>query len=230
VRFLVTGGALLAAAAVAQAQTKLSPPSKMALVQAQCAGHCTCGADADCGAAGTCTGGLCTAGDGARVACNADTDCAAGRTCPPVYGPCSPAFRVTSGTLTLRGAKEPAPTRDPKQNNPGEVRLVGVTKGAAPFTGTLDADVVLKTTFGTDANGNCALNASQLVVDRALSATLACKGGKCKGRLVQFARLPKPCADVSIVSELVSATVRDDTGVPLATVGLAIPAGKADAP
>jgi len=220
--------AVLAAAARAQ-PTKPSAPSRFSLVQAQCAGRCTCAADADCGTAGTCGGGTCSAGEAARTACNADTDCAPTRTCAPAPGPCSSLFRMTAGSVTLRSAKQPAPTRDPKLNNAGDVRLVGVTRGGAPFTGTLGASVVYKTTFGTDTNGNCVLDALQIATE-SLTATLACRNGKCVGRLVQIAALPKQCADVAITSEFVSTTVKDESGAALATAGLAIPAGRADAP
>ena len=222
--------ALAALAATVPAQpTRPSPPSRLSLVQAQCAGHCTCAADADCGTPGTCTGGTCSAGEAARTGCNADTECAPARTCAPAPGPCSSLFRMTTGSVTLRGAKQPAPTRDPSQNNAGDVRLVGVTRGGTPFTGTLAASVVYKTTFGTDANGNCVLDGLQIATE-SLTATLACRTGKCKGRLTQIASLPKQCADVAITSEFVSTTVRDEAGAALAAAGLAIPAGRADAP
>lgn len=208
---------------------KPSPPSRMALVQAQCAGHCACAVDADCGQEGTCTTGVCTAGDPARVGCNADAECAPAFGCTPAPGPCSQTARFAGGTLILRGLKQPAPTRDPSQNDAGEIRLSSVSVGAEPYTGTLAASVVYKTTFATDVNGNCALNAFQIAVE-ALTGRVDCKNGKCRGHLMQIAALPKQCADVAIVNELMSAVVRDPRGAPLATVGLLIPAGKADAP
>jgi hypothetical protein len=107
--------------------------------------------------------------------------------------------------------------------------LTGVTLNGAAFSGTLNGEVVLKTTFGTDANGNCALNLLQISTPSELGP-LACRNGKCKGRLLQFAALPKTCADVTITSEFVAANVRDGNGALVATAGLVIPAGKSDAP
>ena len=208
---------------------KTSPPSRLSMVQAQCAGHCTCGVDADCGTGGSCGAGFCTAGDAARKACNGDADCAASRTCALAPGPCAPTFVVGGGTVVLRGAKQPSPTRDPSQQNAGQMTLTGLTQNGAPYSGTLAGEVILKPTFGTDANGNCALNAFQMALPSETS-TLTCKNGKCKGRILPAFALPKTCADVSITIELVSITIRDGSGAAVASAGLFIPAGKSDAP
>ncbi len=150
---------------------------------------------------------------------------------PP--GPCS-AFRFASGSALLRSARQPAPTcprtgSDPSENNTGEARLDGVSSAGAAFTGSLPVEVVLKTTFGSDPNGTCALAGVQIETV-SLVGTLACKAGRCRGRLVAFACLPKPCADTPIASELTSLVVKDAAGNPLATPGTVLAPAKSDAP
>jgi len=151
---------------------------------------------------------------------------------PP--GPCSRAFAFTTGVAVLRGnIKEPAPTC-PKTNNPTEtkvglVKMAGVAKSGAPFTGQLMVEVDLKTTFGADPDGNCSLAASQLLV-ASLTGTLDCKGGRCKGALFAIACLPKPCADTPVTTELNLLVVKDDAGAPLATPGINLVPAKSDAP
>ena len=150
---------------------------------------------------------------------------------PP--GPCS-TFRFTKGVATLRGARQPAPTcprtgDDPSENDTGDVRLDGVTNGGTSYTGTLAAEVVQKTTFGTDPNGTCSLAEVQLEV-LSLSGTLACEAGKCRGDLVALACLPKGCADTPIVSEVTSLVVKDDLGNALAAPGTVLIPAASDAP
>ena len=150
---------------------------------------------------------------------------------PP--GPCS-AFRVTTGTAILRSARQPAPTcpktgNDPSENDSGEVRLDGVAVGGTGYTGTLPAEVVLKTTFGSDPNGTCILAGVQIEVV-SLTGTLTCRAGRCRGPLVAFACLPKPCADTPITSEVTSVVVKDDAGNPLATTGIVLAPAAGDAP
>lgn len=147
----------------------------------------------------------------------------------PPPAPCAPAFAFASGTATLRSAKQPAPTRDPAGQKAGEVRLTGVTKDGGPFSGALAAEVVLRTTFGVDANGNCELARVQIEV-LSLNGAIGCRSGRCAGRLVPVAALPGHCADIAITSELVSLVVKDDAGRSLASVGIGVPAGRADAP
>lgn len=154
--------------------------------------------------------------------------------CPgPPPGPCSPLV-FTSGTATVRSARQPAPTcpktgTDPSENNTGDVVLVGVNSAGAPFTGALSVEVVQRTTFASDPNGNCVLATVQLEI-AALSGTLTCTRGRCTGRLVPLGCLPKECADTPIVSELSSLVVKDDTGQRLATPGLIVTPAPRDAP
>src|SRR5215813_5752807 len=77
-------------------------------------------------------------------------------------GPCSPNFRFTSGTVTMKSLRQPQPTC-PKTGKPTEapgasVQMRGVTKSGAAFTGSLNVSVNFKTTFGPDPNGNCELH------------------------------------------------------------------------
>jgi hypothetical protein len=184
---IVTALVLAASAAVAVAATpgKPPPPSRLSLVQAQCAG-------------------------------------------PPV-GPCSAAFGFTSGTAILTGEKEPKPAcHDPDRPKGGEVRLTGVVKNGAPFSGTLHTSVYFKATFGQDANGNCVLAGLQLSSVESLTGDLACRNGKCKGELRGAACLPGNCADALITTEFSSFTVFDDAGKALATPGTFVPPAKAD--
>jgi hypothetical protein len=174
------------AVAVAAPPQKPPPPSRLSLVQAQCAG-------------------------------------------PPV-GPCS-ALRFTSGTAILLGQKEPKPAcHAPDLPKGGEVRLLGVTKDGAPFSGTLQASVYFKATFGQDANGNCVLAGLQLSSVESLTGALSCRNGKCKGDLLGAACLPGDCADALITTEFSSFTVFDDASKALATPGTFVPPAKTDAP
>src|SRR5262245_52063146 len=106
---------------------------------------------------------------------------------PAPPGPCSPAFRFTTGTATRTSAREPVPTcpksngLDPAEAPAGDVQLKGVTKDGAAFAGTLDAWVAYKTTFGDDPNGNCELRGQQVPNLVSLIGHLACKGGRCRG-------------------------------------------------
>jgi len=147
---------------------------------------------------------------------------------PP--GPCSPSFTFTSGTAILIGQKEPSPAcHDPERAKGGEVRLAGVSKDGAAFSGTLLAQAELQTTFGKDANGNCELQNLQVRVP-SLSGELTCRNGKCKGTLLSVACLPGNCADTLITTEFISLVVQDDAGRSLATPGTFVAAAKADAP
>jgi hypothetical protein len=148
---------------------------------------------------------------------------------PP--GPCSPSFAFTSGTAILMGQKEPTPAcHDPERAKGGEVRLAGVTKDGAAFSGTLLAQAELQTTFGTDTNnGNCELQTLQVRVP-SLSGELTCRNGKCKGSLLSVACLPGTCADTLITTEFISLVVQDDAGRPLATPGTFVAPARSDAP
>jgi hypothetical protein len=155
---------------------------------------------------------------------------------------CSPSFRLSGGTATLLSSKEPVPTcpksngQDPTEAKAGEVRLTGVTKDGASFSGTLTAAVWYKTTFGDDPNGNCELRNIQVPNFASLGGSLTCKNGKCRGTLYPVQCLPKQCADVPILSELGSVVigtqsfgplvVLDDAGNALATPGTSVKPGK----
>ncbi len=151
----------------------------------------------------------------------------------PPPGPCS-TLRFARGTAILRHARQPAPTcprtgDDPSENETGEIRLDGVTTGGDRYTGTLAAEVALKTTFGTDPNGTCALAGVQIELV-SLSGTLQCRAGRCRGPLAAIACLPKACADTPITSELASLVVKDAAGIPLATPGTVLEPAPRDAP
>ena len=148
---------------------------------------------------------------------------------PP--GPCSPAFAFTSGTAILIGSKQPKPVcHEPDLPDGGEVRLAGVTKDGAAFSGTLAVRVTLKTTFSTDTNnGNCELQGLQITIE-SLLGDLACRAGKCKGALHGLACLPGSCADTLFTTEFVSLVVLDDAGRALATPGTFVTPARADAP
>ena len=150
-------------------------------------------------------------------------------TVPP--GPCSPAFSFTSGSAVLTGLKEPRPTcPGGRPAKGGQVKLAGVQKNGAPFTGTLTVSVMLKTTFAADArNGNCELSGVQIPL-KSLGGDVPCRSGKCKGDLIGIGCLPGSCADTLLTSEFVSLTVMDDAEQPLATPGTFVPPGNADVP
>jgi len=147
---------------------------------------------------------------------------------PP--GPCS-TFGFASAVAILKSQKQPGPTCPktgmPTESNGGTVQLKGVTKAGASFDGTLAAEVTLFTTFGTDPNGNCELEGTQITTP-SLLGSLACKRGKCKGTLYPIACLPKTCADTPITTEMVGLVVRDDAGNALATPGTTLAPSASD--
>src|SRR5262249_48229439 len=147
---------------------------------------------------------------------------------PP--GPCS-TMTFTRGTAVLRTEREPGPTcpktGQPTESAAGEVSLVGVAKGGAPFSGSLGVDITLKTTFGRDPNGNCSLSAIQIELP-SLMSTLTCRNGRCKGPVLPIACLEKFCADTPVTTELSSLVVHDDGGKDLARPGAVITPGKRD--
>jgi hypothetical protein len=149
---------------------------------------------------------------------------------PPA--PCS-ATTFTRGTAVLRTQREPSPTC-PKTGMPGEsaagdVTLLGVSKGGAPFTGSLPVEVTLKTTFGHDPNGNCSLSGIQIELP-SLTGTLVCRSGRCKGPLLPIACLEKLCADTPVITEFTGLVIHDDAGKDLARPGVVIAPSKTDAP
>src|SRR5262249_25879011 len=81
----------------------------------------------------------------------------------------------------------------------GSVRLTGLAKNGAPYSGNLVAEVTNQTTFGTDG-GDCELDNLQITTPT-LQGTLACKAGRCKGVVVPTACLPSQCADVPVTTE-----------------------------
>jgi len=159
---------------------------------------------------------------------------------PALPGPCSATFTFGTGTVTLKALRQPRPTC-PKTGRPdeapgGTVKLAGVTKGGAAFTGRLDAQASFKTSFGDDPNGNCELRNVVVPSFPSLLATLTCRSGKCSGTLHPVECLPAHCADTPVLSELGSVesggqsfgpvVVFDDAGKPLATPGTAVPGGR----
>jgi hypothetical protein len=147
----------------------------------------------------------------------------------PPPAPCSASFRFARGQAVLRTGKQPSPTREPSEQRAGELKLTGVTKAGAAFTGALAVEVVYKTTFSADTNTNCELAGVQIETP-SLMGTVSCRNGKCSGRLLPIAALPKHCADAGITSELVTLVVRDDGGAALAVPGTAVVPGRGDAP
>ena len=153
---------------------------------------------------------------------------------PAVPGPCSATFRFASGTVIMKSIRQPQPTC-PKTGKVteapgGTIQMKGVTKSGSAFTGSLVAKASLKTTFGSDPNGNCELREAQVPNFVSLEGTLACKNGKCKGVIYPVGCLPKQCADTPVSSELGTVVVQpqsfgpvlvlDDAGVPFATPGV----------
>jgi hypothetical protein len=154
---------------------------------------------------------------------------------PP--GPCSPNFRFASGIVVMKPIRQPQPTC-PKTGQPTEapgatLQMRGVTKSGAPFSGSLNLEVWLKTTFGDDSNGNCEFRNIQVGNFQSLIGTLACKNGTCKGTAYPVGCLPRQCADAAVLSELGSVQVTggltfgpvlvyDDAGLPFATPGTAL--------
>jgi hypothetical protein len=154
---------------------------------------------------------------------------------PAVPGPCS-TFRFASGTVVMKALRQPQPAC-PKTGNPteapgGTIKMKGVTKNGGAFSGSLAAQAFLKTTFGSDPNGNCELRELHVPNLLSLLGTLACKNGTCKGVVYPIQCVPKQCADTPIVSELGSVEVGtqsfgpilvfDDAGNPFATPGTAL--------
>lgn len=137
--------------------------------------------------------------------------------------PCAAAFAFKSGSATLTSSKQPGPTcpktGEPTESKGGDVTLLGVTKNGAPFTGALPAEVVLRTTFGTDPTGDCPFAAILPITTPSLQGTLTCANGRCKGSLHPIACLDPSCADVAVISEFVSLKVFDDAGNALAVPG-----------
>jgi hypothetical protein len=149
--------------------------------------------------------------------------------CPgPPPAPCS-SLTFASGTAILTSSKQPAPTcPGGKSPRGGQVKLDGVEKNGAPFTGTLTASGLLKSTFAPDThNGNCELSGVQLTLP-SLSANIACRGGRCRGDLIGAGCLPKTCADTLLTSEFVSLVINDDAGQPLAAPGTFVVPAKND--
>ena len=154
---------------------------------------------------------------------------------PALPGPCS-AFRFTSGTVVMKSLKQPKPTcpetGQPTEAPGGTIQLRGVTKDGAAFSGSLQAQAALKTTFGSDPNGNCELRDIQVPNLPSLQGALTCRNGTCKGVVYPIQCLPAQCADTPLVSELGTVEVGaqsfgpflvfDDAGNPLATPGTAL--------
>jgi hypothetical protein len=155
--------------------------------------------------------------------------------------PCSSTFTFTAGQVVMKSLKQPQPTC-PKTGKPteapgGTITMKGVTKSGAPFTGSLDAQVFFKTTFGADPTGNCELANLSTGNFLSLTGTVECKNGKCKGTVYPIACLSPQCADTPIFSEFGSVKVEatgqsfgpivvfDDAGNPLATPGSALAGG-----
>jgi len=138
------------------------------------------------------------------------------------FAPCAPAFAFKTGVVELSGLREPAPTCPktglPTEAKAGTVKLTGVTKNGAPFTGTLPTETQLNTTFGTSATTTCVLAGLSTGPFPSLSGDVACRNGKCRGTILPIVCLPAECADVPITTEFVSFKLMDDSGVATAVI------------
>ena len=134
------------------------------------------------------------------------------------FGPCAPEFAFRSGTVTLFGSREPAPTC-PGSSLPtqkvGTVTLKGLTMNGEAFGGVLHSQTVLKSTFGNE--GTCSLRDTQVIVP-SLTGDLTCKAGNCRGVLLQVACLPSDCVHSTITTEFVSFIVFADAMHPEAVI------------
>lgn len=151
--------------------------------------------------------------------------------CPGAV-PCLPAFAFRTGAAQLTSAKEPAPSC-PKSGKPSEtpggtVQMAGVTRDGAPYTGSLAVEVTNQTTFGSDG-GDCSLNGLQIETPTLLG-TLDCKAGRCNGKLLPSACLPRECIDAPITTEFRLLEVLDvptlEGGKAIARPGLFVAPGK----
>jgi hypothetical protein len=131
--------------------------------------------------------------------------------CPGAV-PCLPAFAFRTGAAQLTSAKEPAPSC-PKSGKPSEtpggtVQMAGVTRDGAPYTGSLAVEVTNQTTFGSRD----------------------CKAGRCSGKLLPSACLPRECIDAPITTEFRLLEVLDvptlEGGKAIARPGLFVAPGK----
>jgi hypothetical protein len=163
--------------------------------------------------------------------------CAAPPPAPPV--PCAPAFDFASGTVTLTAQKQPTPscprTADPRESPAGTIKLRGVTRDGASYSGTLFLSIEQVTSIGADTvNGTCELSGLPPIRVESLVADVACRNGTCKGTILPIACLPKTCADTPIVSEFGALTVYDTsdpaTRVAVARPGIRLVPARSDAP
>jgi len=134
------------------------------------------------------------------------------------FGPCAPEFAFRSGTVTLFGSREPAPTC-PGSSLPtqkvGTVTLKGVTMNGSAFSDVLHSQTVLKSTFGNE--GTCSLRDTQVIVP-SLTGDLTCKAGNCRGALLQVACLPSDCSHSTVTTEFVSFSIFADPMHPDAVI------------
>jgi hypothetical protein len=163
--------------------------------------------------------------------------CASPPPAPPA--PCAPAFDFATGTVTLTDQKQPTPscprTGNPSESPAGSIKLRGVTRDGAPFTGTLFLSIEQVTSFGADTvNGNCQLSGVPPFAIESLTAYVACRTGKCKATILPIGCLPKTCADTPIVSEFGALTVYDvddpATRIPVARPGIVVTPARSDPP
>ncbi len=73
-------------------------------------------------------------------------------------GPCAPGFDFKRGDVQLRTVKNPKPVGDRRF---GKVSITGLDAGLDPAPATLEAEVTGTRTFGTDPDGDCALESTQ---------------------------------------------------------------------
>jgi hypothetical protein len=144
------------------------------------------------------------------------------------FGPCSPAFDFKRGVVELSGAREPTPTcpktHQPSEAKAGTVKVTGLTKNGAPFTGTLTTETDLITTFGKSDTSACELKDTSTGVLPSLVGDVTCKNGKCRGTLIPIICLPPQCADVAITTQFAAFYLNDDANPPevIATPGTVI--------
>jgi hypothetical protein len=106
--------------------------------------------------------------------------------------------------------------------------MAGVTRDGAPYTGSLAVEVTNQTTFGS-GGGDCPLNGLQIETPTLLG-TLDCKAGRCSGKLLPSACLPRECIDAPITTEFRLLEVLDvptlEGGKAIARPGLFVAPGK----
>lgn len=143
-------------------------------------------------------------------------------------GPCAPGFDFKRGDVQLRTVKNPKPVGDRRF---GKVSITGLDAGLDPAPATLEAEVTGTRTFGTDPDGDCALESTQtsgVFGTSTMTCNVSAFGlSRCRGDLFFQDLLPPGCSDVRQTIQDVKIEVYQGgfLGVPtkrIATDGMAI--------